>query len=55
MKGERVEVVADASVRAAVGRSGLRCHVPGGATTVSNAAACSGGIGRGNLVGRDRK
>ena len=52
---EHVKVVDSGNAAATPGTAGLRTQLAGQATTVSNVAAASGGIGRGRLIERDRK
>lgn len=52
---ETVKVVDISAVKPTRGSAGLRTQVAGQATTVSNVAAATGGIGRGKLIERDNK
>lgn len=48
--------VADANpMQPATGSAGLRTQLAGQATTISNVAAATGGIGRGKMIERDTK
>lgn len=42
-------------VRPITGSAGIRTHVAGATASVSNLAAATGGIGKGNLVENDNK
>lgn len=52
---ERVQVVDDTPMQPTKGSAGLKTQLAGQATTVSNVAAATGGIGRGKMVERDTK
>lgn len=52
---ERVQVVDTAPIQPAKGSAGLRTQLSGQATTVSNVASATGGIGRGKMMERGTK
>ena len=52
---ETVQVVDPTPMQPTKGSAGLRTQLPGMATTVSNMASATGGIGRGHLIERDTK
>lgn len=52
---EHVQVTTAPPRQPVKGSAGLRAQLAGQATTVSNAALATGGIGRGKLITRDTK
>lgn len=52
---ETVHVVDAEPLQPGIGSAGLRGQLPGRATTVSNVARATGGIGRGQMIERDIK
>lgn len=52
---ETVHVVDATPIRPTKGSAGLRSQLAGQATTLSNVAMATGGIGRGKMIERDSK
>lgn len=56
MEGEVVKFPKESSVmRMSVGTTGLRCHAPGIALTVSNASSATGGVSASGFIQTDNK
>lgn len=55
MMNEAVHVVDSVGTQPLKGSAGQRSQLPGKATTVSNIAMATGGIGRGKMIEIDRK